>query len=124
MSIFLQRTLLCVALFVLLEQSIVRSQTQCVEQICTQKHGRSFLNAPQAYAFVQEYFPDNNKPAYERYGNSSKVKRDTGYYDEQQYQVFDHGKVIIIPPLGKAPKNFPQPGSLFYNYFVLITYLF
>ncbi len=71
--------------------------------------GAYSLGYRQALDSVQNQNVKSKKPTYERYGYNNKVKRDTGYYDTE-YEVFDHGKVFITPPIGKAPPNVPQPG--------------
>jgi len=58
---------------------------------------------------AQNSRPYSNSQEYGTPGSSNpRGKRDTGY--GAQNQVFEHGKVIIMPPPGKAPPNSPQPG--------------
>ena len=108
--------LFCVALFVALEQSTVHSQGDgCAIQTCTQRTSGINQNYGQSLDSVQASRPNSNSNQYGRpVTNRGRGKRDTGY--GSQNQVFDHGKVIIMPPPGKAPPNFPQPGLPFQNF--------
>jgi len=62
------------------------------------------LEPKEALDAAQNSRPNGYKP-----GRPYKGKRDTRGYGAQN-QVVDHGKVIIMPPLGKFPPNLPQPG--------------
>ena len=102
-------------LFVALNKGTVNSQgSGCAIQTCTQMTSAVNQNYGQALDSVQ-----NSRPYSNRNGrlNSNRGpgrrKRETGYGAENQ--VFYHGKVIIMPPLGEAPPNFPQPGLPFQN---------
>ena len=89
----------------------------CAIQTCTQRSIGTNQNYGQALDSVQNSRPNSNSNQYGRHGSNrgGRGKRDTGY--GAQNQVIEHGKVIIMPPLGKAPPNFPQPG-LIHSFFL------
>jgi hypothetical protein len=82
---------------------------QCLERITTQQYAGNNLQYGQALGYVQSgrYATPNANPA----SNPRFGKRDTYGKSNGYNEVFDAGKVIIMPPLGQAPKNQPQPGQ-------------
>jgi len=83
----------------------------CAIQTCTQRTLGTNQNYGQALDSVQNSRPNSNSYKYGKHGQNrgGRGKRDASY--RSQNQVFDHGKVIVMPPLGKAPPNYPQPGT-------------